>query len=50
MKYKVIEEDFVEILVKEVNIAIADGWILQGGISVGGNGYKMHYCQAITKG
>ena len=33
MKYKVIKNNELEFLVEEVNNAIKDGWIPQGGIT-----------------
>lgn len=55
MKYKVIDEMFLDDLVKKVNDHIESGWSLQGGITVSrarnsGHNDELRYYQALVKG
>ncbi|WP_417214292.1 DUF1737 domain-containing protein [Bizionia sp.] len=54
MKYKVIDQVFLNDLEKEVNNHIESGWKLQGGISVSrarysGHNEQLRYYQALIK-
>lgn len=49
MKYSVVQHSDIKSFQKFVNIAIEQGWKLQGGMSIGYNstGKVLIYCQAM---
>ena len=50
MRYIVLENKYLWDLVKEVNINLKEGWVLQGGVSTGvRNGSYKYYIQAMVK-
>jgi len=49
MKYRIITEDCVFDLQREVNKALGDGWSLQGGVCVIHNGTAYSFYQALFR-
>lgn len=50
MEYKILETACKDALAKEVNALIADGWAVQGGVSISVNYYGgRYYAQAMVR-
>ncbi|MDP2454125.1 MULTISPECIES: hypothetical protein [unclassified Kaistella] len=51
MEYTVVENQFLDVLIKEVNTKIKEGWIPQGGISFKTDNifYRRLYAQTLIK-